>query len=46
MQSSYMKIFGNLFFNVEKNNEVKDIIEQASSVWIQLSSNLEKLKMK
>ena len=32
MQSSYMKIFGNLFFNVEKNNEVKDIIEQASSV--------------
>lgn len=32
MQNSYLKVFDNLFFNVEKHDKVKEIIEQASSV--------------
>lgn len=32
MQNSYLKIFDNLFFDVEKHDEVKEIIEQASYV--------------
>lgn len=32
MQSSYLKIFDNLFFNVEEHEEIKEIIEQASYV--------------
>lgn len=32
MQNSYLKVFNNLFFNVEKHDEVKKIIEQASYV--------------
>lgn len=32
MQNSYLKVFDNLFFNVEKNDEIKKIIEQASYV--------------
>lgn len=32
MQNSYLKVFDNLFFNVEKHDEVKEIIEQASYV--------------
>lgn len=32
MQNSYLKVFDNLFFNVEKHNEVEKIIEQASYV--------------
>lgn len=32
MQSSYLKIFDNLFFNVEEYEEIKKIIEQASYV--------------
>lgn len=32
MQNSYLKIFDNLFFNVEDYDDVKEIIEQASYV--------------
>lgn len=32
MQNSYLKVFDNLFFDVEKHNEIKSIIEQASAV--------------
>lgn len=32
MQDSYLKVFDNLFFDVERNDEVKEIIEQASCV--------------
>ena len=32
MQNSYLKVFDNLFFDVEKNDKVKKIIEQASCV--------------
>ena len=32
MQNSYLKVFGNLFFDVEKDDKVKEIIEQASYV--------------
>lgn len=32
MQNSYLKVFDNLFFDVEKYDEVKEIIEQASYV--------------
>ena len=32
MQNSYLKVFDNIFFNVEKHDEVKKIIEQASYV--------------
>jgi hypothetical protein len=32
MQNSYLKVFDNLFFDVEKHDEVKKIIEQASYV--------------
>ncbi len=32
MQNSYLKVFDNLFFNVEKHDDVKKIIEQASYV--------------
>lgn len=32
MQNSYLKVFDNLFFNVEKHDKVKEIIEQASYV--------------
>lgn len=32
MQNSYLKVFDNLFFNVEKHDELKEIIEQASNV--------------
>lgn len=32
MQKAYLKVFDNLFFDVEKHDEIKNIIEQASSV--------------
>ena len=32
MQNSYLKVFDNIFFDVEKHDEVKKIIEQASYV--------------
>ena len=32
MQNSYLKIFDNLFFNVEEHENVKEVIEQASNV--------------
>lgn len=32
MQDSYLKIFDNLFFDVEVHENVKEIIEQASDV--------------
>lgn len=32
MQNSYLKVFDNLFFNVEKHDGIKEIIEQASYV--------------
>jgi len=32
MDDSYLKIFERLFFNVEENEKIKSIIEQASSV--------------
>ncbi len=32
MQNSYLKVFDNLFFNLEKHDKVKEIIEQASCV--------------
>ena len=32
MQNSYLKIFDNLFFNVEEHKKVKEYIEQASYV--------------
>lgn len=32
MQDLYLKVFDNLFFDVERNDEVKEIIEQASCV--------------
>lgn len=32
MQNSYLKVFDNMFFNIEAHENVKDIIEQASDV--------------
>lgn len=32
MQNSYLKVFDNLFFNLEKHDEIKEVIEQASYV--------------
>lgn len=32
MQNSYLDVFDNLFFNVEKHDKIKEIIEQASGV--------------
>ena len=32
MKNSYLKVFDDLFFNVENHDEIKEIIEQASSV--------------
>ena len=32
MKNSYLEIFDNLFFNVDKHNNIKNIIEQASYV--------------
>lgn len=32
MQNSYLKIFDNLFFNIEEHNNIKNTIEQASYV--------------
>lgn len=32
MQNSYVRVFNNLFYNVEDNNDVKQVIEQASGV--------------
>lgn len=33
MQNSYLEVFDNLFFNVEKHDEVKEILEQVSYVF-------------
>ena len=32
MQNLYLQVFDNLFFNVEKHDKIKEIIEQANSV--------------
>ena len=32
MNDSYLNTFGKLFFNIDENDEVKEIIEQASHV--------------
>lgn len=32
MQNSYLKVFDNLFFNVEAHDGIKAVIEQASYV--------------
>ena len=32
MQNSYLKVFDNMFFNIEECDEIKAVIEQASYV--------------
>ena len=47
MNDSYLNTFGKLFFNIDENDEVKEIIEQASHVLASLITKfgeVEKLK--
>ena len=46
MQNSYLKVFDNLFFDVEKNDRLKKLLNKQVVYWIQLLLDLEKLKMK
>ena len=34
MQNSYLKVFDNLFFDVEKHDEVKKLLNRQAMYWI------------